>query len=93
MSYIEVLGFPDLPDEERRFFEAFFATATTLPISDVVLQRAVELRRAGRMKRGDALIAGTALAHDLMLATRDTKDFHWIDGLKPIDPFGKSALQ
>ena len=37
-------------------------------------------RRAGRtLDLGDALVAGTAKAHDLALATRNTADFHHID--------------
>ncbi len=90
VSYVEVLGYPNLPDRERQFFEAFFATATMLPISDAVLDRAVGLRRLKKMKLGDALIAGTAVAHGHALATRNTKDFDRIDGLTLIDPFAGS---
>lgn len=35
----------------------------------------------------DAQIASIALAHDLILATRNTKDFIAIDGLMVFNPF------
>jgi predicted nucleic acid-binding protein len=38
------------------------------------------------MSLGDALIAGTALSHDLRLATHNTDDFTWIDDLAVFDP-------
>ncbi len=37
-------------------------------------------RQPGRiLNLGDALVAGTARAHDLVLATRNTADFHHLD--------------
>lgn len=87
VSYVEVLGYHRLTEEERKHFEMFFAAATVLPISDAVLNHAVRLRQARKMTLADALQAGTALAHGLTLVTRNTKDFEWIDGLSLLDPF------
>jgi len=87
VSYVEVLGYSRFSDDERRHFEAFFASATILPISDAVLDEAVRLRQAKKMPLGDALTAGTALVHGLTLVTRNTKDFDWISGLSLLDPF------
>jgi hypothetical protein len=87
ISYVEVLGYHRLTQEERKTFEMFFAAATILPINESVLDQAVRLRQARNMSLGDALQAGTALAHGLILVTRDTKDFEWIDGLTLLDPF------
>ena len=86
ISRVEVLGYHLLGELDRRKFEEFFAAATVLPISDSVLSKAVELRQIRKMSLGDALIAGTALAHKLTLVTRDTQDFQWIDGLTLLDP-------
>ncbi|HEV2177774.1 MAG TPA: type II toxin-antitoxin system VapC family toxin [Terriglobia bacterium] len=89
VSYVEVLGYPHLSQEERRHFEAFFASATILPISEAVLHEAVRLRQRRKMTLGDALTAGTALVHGLTLVTRNTKDFDWVEGLplqNPLQP-------
>lgn len=90
VSYVEVLGYHRLSADEQRFFGMFFDAAVVLPISNEVLERAVTLRQTKKMTLGDALIAGTALAHDLTLVTRNTKDFDWVDGLRLLDPFASA---
>ena len=87
MSYVEVLGYPRLTDEERRYFETFLTFASVLPISDAVLLEAVRIRRQRKMPLGDALVAGTALVHGLTLLTGNTKDFDGVDGLSLLNPF------
>ena len=91
VSYVEVPGYHRLTDPERRHFESFFNAAVVLPISDEVLRKAVELRQSRKMSLGDALVAGTALANDLTLVTRNTKDFSSITALRLFDPFTSSA--
>ncbi len=86
ISHVEVLGYHLLSETDRRNFEEFFAAATVLPISDSVLSKAVELRQIRKLSLGDALIAGTALAHGLTLVTRNSTDFNWIKGLALLDP-------
>lgn len=86
ISRVEVLGYHLLTQQDRSEFEEFFAAATVLPVSDLVITKAIELRQVRKLKLGDALIAGTALAHGLTLVTKDTQDFQWIDGLTLLDP-------
>jgi toxin FitB len=88
VSYVEVLGYHRLGPVERQFFEAFFAQADVLPLSLPVLDRAVQLRQVRKLKLGDSLVAGTALAHGLPLVTRNVDDFAWISDLTVINPFG-----
>jgi predicted nucleic acid-binding protein len=87
ISYVEVLGYHQLDDQDRQYFEQFFRLSRVLPLSQAVLDQAVALRQQRRMSLGDALIAGTALVHDLTLATRNMVDFHWIQGLSLLNPF------
>jgi predicted nucleic acid-binding protein len=87
VSYVEVLGYHKLSADERRFFETFFDAAVVLPISNEVLEQAVNLRQKKKMTLGDALIAGTALSHGLALVTRNIKDFDSVGGLHLLDPF------
>lgn len=44
VSYVEVLGYHRLTEQERQHFEAFFVAATILPLSQDVLEQAVKLR-------------------------------------------------
>ncbi|MCA9996812.1 MAG: hypothetical protein KDE56_13725 [Anaerolineales bacterium] len=43
--------------------------------TNIVRKTAVFLRQTHAMSLGDALIAGTAVSHNLTLATHHTKDF------------------
>jgi hypothetical protein len=90
ISYVEVLGYHQLAEQERLLLETFFSSAPVLPLTQPILDRAVMLRQRRKMTLGDALIAGTALAHDLTLVTRNTSDFDWITELKLLDPLKRS---
>jgi predicted nucleic acid-binding protein len=89
VSYVEVLGYYRLTETERRYFEAFFTEARALPLSQPVLDEAVRLRQAKKIKLGDSLVAGTALLYDLTLVTRNVNDFIGIDGLRVLNPFAE----
>ena len=93
VSYVEVLGYHQLDDEERQYLEAFFHLTRILPLSQAVLEQAVGLRQQRKMSLGDALVAGTALVHGLTLVTRNVEDFHWIQGLSLLNPFDTAFLQ
>lgn len=86
ISYVEVLGYPHLTPDEQTHFQAFFDAASILPLSDNVLEQAIKLRQIRKMSLGDALIAATALVHQLTLVTRDQQDFAWIPNLFIINP-------
>jgi len=87
ISYVEVLGYHQLTEQERGHFEAFFAAATVLPISAEVLEQAVKLRQLKKMTLGDALVAATALVYKLTLVTRNVADFDWVPNLSLLNPF------
>ena len=86
ISYVEVLGYHRLTKSERTHFDTFFQAATILPISDAVIEQATKLRQLRKISLGDALIAATALIHDLKILTRNQKDFDWIPNLSVINP-------
>lgn len=51
-----------------------------------IAERAGRLRRVGRLRTPDALIAATALEHGLELVTRNVRDFEQVDGLAVAPP-------
>ena len=89
VSYVEVLGYHNLTKADQDLFEEFFASSVILPISQGVIEQAVQLRQERRMTLGDSLIAGAALIHQRTLVTRNTKDFLWINDLEILNPFEK----
>ncbi len=86
VSFVEVLGYRRLLDQDRRFFEDFFVAAPVLHISTGIIDRATELRQQRSIKLGDALIGATALVHGLELLTANTDDFDWIPDLQVTNP-------
>lgn len=85
-TYIEVLGFRELDERRKQFFEDFFQSVTVFHLTTEIADKAIELRRQRRIELGDAVIAATALVHDLALLSRDTRDFRWIEGLDLQNP-------
>jgi len=57
-----------------------------IPVDRSIAERAGRLRRAGGLRTPDALIAATALEHQLVLVTRNTRDFKRARGLHAREP-------
>lgn len=70
---MELLGYPGLPKEEERQIQGFLQSCRVLVIDETVEQCAIQLRRSGSCKLPDAIIAATALVHQLTLLTLDKK--------------------
>jgi predicted nucleic acid-binding protein len=60
-----------------------------LVLDEVVAERAAALQAERTRPWNDALIAATALAHDLVLVTRNLRDFAGIADLPLVDPWSK----
>lgn len=86
ISYLEVLGYHKLTPEDEQDFAEFFNDAPIIPISQEILERAVELRQQRKISLGDAIVASTALLRGFTLVTANTKDFNWITGLAVLNP-------
>ncbi|WP_366078947.1 type II toxin-antitoxin system VapC family toxin [Thermococcus sp.] len=63
--------------------------AYVIPLTDEIADVAIELRRKVSIKLPDAVIAATALLHNLTLVTRNVKDFEKVKGLRIYNPFEK----
>ena len=90
VSRIEVLGFfvfDNLSEDSRARLYEIVVSMVELELNEMVIQRAIALRQQKKMSLADAVIAATALAHDLPLVTRNVDDFKHIAGLKLINPF------
>lgn len=57
-----------------------------LPIDDAVATRCAHLHIAGRRNEADALIAATALVHDMIVVTRNLRVFEGT-GVVVVDPW------
>ena len=86
ITYLEVMGYHLLQEQEKILLEKFFNSIQVFQIDSQVIISAVNLRQRRKMSLGDSLIAATALVYDSLLVTNNVNDFSWIDGLKLHNP-------
>ena len=86
VTLLEVLGYHKLKADEKDVLQNLFAELSVIYPSVEVFQKAIELRQQRKVSVSDALIAATAMIHSLTLATHNTSDFDWVDGLDIEDP-------
>ena len=84
---IEVLGFDDIPYKIAEM-EDFISMAEIIPLDAKITDTAIKLRRKyKKLKLGDAIIASTALAYQLILITHNVADFKNIPELEILNPY------
>ena len=85
ITWMETLSYPFSSDEEQ-VVRTFLQEYRLIEISSPVMELTVEIRRKKKMKLPDTIIAASAVHHDLILVTRNIKDFKGI-AVKTLDPF------
>ena len=88
ISVVEVLGYHRFKPGERESLEELLRALTIVYPTPETFRIAVTLRQRRRASLADSLIAATALEHRERLATHNTEDFSWIEGLDLFDPLG-----
>lgn len=86
ITLIEVYGCKNLSPEEKKALDTVFARLIVYDLDREVIDGAIRLRQARRMRLGDSIIAATALCQGLRLATNNTADFTDIPGLDLFNP-------
>ena len=73
VSWMEVMvgASDDVADATLAFLDAF----EIIHLDDVVADRAVRLRKSKRVKLPDAIVWASAVAHGMLLVSRNVKDF------------------
>jgi|SRR6185503_757722 len=70
VSYIEVLGYKNVSEE----MENFVSLAEVIELNKSIIDQTILLRKKYKIKLPDALIAATAMVHNLVLLSHNTKD-------------------
>jgi predicted nucleic acid-binding protein len=85
ITEIEALSWINKDKSKEAILRSFIEDANIYTLSRDVIDQCIKIRRAGRTKTPDAIIAATAIVYQLTLITSD-KDFRNVEGLKTIDP-------
>jgi len=78
ITFIEVLSFSFSKKAEKDVRE-LLSTFDIIDVTKEVSNQAVENRRIKKIKIPDNIIASTAMVHNLILVTRNVKDFKVLD--------------
>lgn len=87
ITRIEMFGYPQLTDQEEQALAAVVAEFEEVSVDATIVDKTITLRKAGRIKTPDAIIAATALESQATLITRNADDFKKIENLEIMNPF------
>jgi len=87
ISRIELLVWKKASDEQLEILVDFIKASIVFDLSEAVILKSIEVRRNFGLKLPDAIIAATAIIHNLILLTRNLKDFEKVITLKCVDPY------
>ena len=83
INKIELLGFSGVEQD----LVDFVACSNIHPMDNSVVDKTIQLGSLYRIKLPDAIIAASALINNLVLVSRNTKDFKAIENLRVVNPY------
>ena len=86
ITRLEVLGYHNIGNLKPAF-ELLFNGFNSIPLNKVVIDKAILIRQQKKMSLGDSIIAATALLNGLIVVTRNTEDFIWLENIAVYNPF------
>jgi predicted nucleic acid-binding protein len=92
ITKIEVLRF-NTSLTDYGILTEFVSECAIINLNDLVVDKTIAICKTNRIKLPDAIIAATALVHELILVTRNTDDFKKIKKLKLLNPWGQFVTQ
>lgn len=87
ITKIEVLGWHKIPSAEKQKLNRFIGNAHIFYVDEAIEEKSILLKQNQKMTSPDAIIAATATINDLILLTRNVRDFKKVTGLKIFNPF------
>jgi predicted nucleic acid-binding protein len=87
ITRLECFGYSGLDTEEEQALMIVTGELEEVAVTSNIVDRAIHIRRAIRIKTPDAIIAATALELNASLITRNETDFESVEGLQVINPW------
>ncbi|MFP5041275.1 type II toxin-antitoxin system VapC family toxin [Parasediminibacterium sp. JCM 36343] len=85
ITQIEALSWIQADKKKERIIAEFIADAHVFILTNEIVEKCIAIRRSKKIKTPDAIIAATAIEHNLTLVSSD-KGFDNIKDLVVIDP-------
>lgn len=89
ITEIELLCWKTASEKDLEVLHNFINDNLVFELEKDIKLKTADIRKAHKIKLPDAIIAATALIHDLTLLTRNVNDFKNIDGINLINPHEK----
>ena len=86
INRIELLSWKELKGNKLNDVIALLNEVAELELSEAVINRTIKIRKGISIRLPDAIIAATAIVHNLTLLSDNDKDFEKVSGLKYINP-------
>jgi predicted nucleic acid-binding protein len=86
ITKIEVLSWRSDTVQDEVKIISFVSSSNVIPLFDNIVNKCIDIRRNGKIKTPDAVIAATAMIFNLTLVTGDA-GFGRIPNLKILNPF------
>jgi predicted nucleic acid-binding protein len=87
ITEIELLCWKTATEKDLTLIHNFINDTLVIELEKSIKHKTADFRKAYHIKLPDAIIAATALVYDLVLITRNTKDFENISGLQIVNPW------
>lgn len=86
ITRIELLGFSPNNNHLLKFIDQFLQLSSEYGLSEMIIQKTIEIRKQYKIKIPDAIIAATALCNNLVVLSDNDSDFGKVTYLKYINP-------
>lgn len=90
ISWVELLCYPALTTDESEQIRNFLRRFERVKLTEIILDKAAQIRMRYRTALPDAMIAACAIATKSTLLTRNENDFNRISDLAMYNPFTQS---
>ncbi len=87
ITEIELLSWKNASKKDTLIIKQFINDSYVFELDPEIKNVCAEIRKKHGLKLPDALIAATSIINNLILVTRNTKDFQSIKNLQLINPF------
>ncbi len=87
ITEIELLCWKSATEKDLEILHSFIDEAVVIELEQPIKYKTAEIRKKFNIKLPDAIIAATAIVNDLIIVTRNTKDFEKVEGLEVINPY------